>query len=223
MIDEEELKKALVKANSFITEGPDGAEHEFSPRTTRKIKRIIWREKHPVAYSLKYAAAASIALLFLGSILFLGTNKTVRANVFAWLSDTFEGTFLYRGTTDNHTDISHYSIRDIVPEGYEYSAGSSYDRSDERCETYIDPDDYYLFLMIFETKSEKTVQMLSDEGDLVQRVDLGDFEADLYYDVTGDSHAYVWQNENGTLFYLGGHIDLSTLDELTAAFLDKYD
>ena len=222
MIAKEELKKALEEANSFITEGSEDAEHEFASKTTRKIKRIIRREKYPVAYALKYVAAASIVLVLFGSVIFLGTSKNVRASVFAWLSHTFEGTFLYRGTTDNCIDISNYSIRDLVPEKYKYCVESSYDRSGERCEAYTDSDDYYLFLMVFETKSEKAVQMLSDEDDLIQTVDIGNYKADLYYDIDGVSHAYVWQDENGTLFYLGGRIDLKSLNELTSLFLGKY-
>lgn len=43
-----------------------------------------------------------------------------------------------------------------------------------------------------------------------------------YYDDEGTSNAYVWHDENGTLFYLGERISDTAINELALSFIQKY-
>ncbi len=223
MMDEMVLKKALIEADNYIVDSyPDG-KHSFSHRIEKRIRNLIAKEKHPVSYLLKSAAAMILFALLLGGTVVLGSSESARAAVFAWVSEIFEGTFLYRGTQDSVRDISMYSMRDLVSTEYEFLEASSHRNDDEIFEYYVDAADYLLCLQVFSARTGKNMQVFIDEGDDVKHVTLCGHSADFYYDKEGESHAYVWQDEYGTLFYIGGHIDANSITELAEAFVRKYE
>lgn len=223
MIDERVLVEALTEAEILLTDYAEEGSYDFSPKVTRRINRLIYNEKHPIVYRFKSIAAMVILSLLLGGTIVMGTSETARAAVLAWLSEVFEGTFLYRSTQDSSVDISVYSLKNIVPYGYEYLETASYRNDNEICEYYVDEEDYLLCLRVISARTGKNMQVFIDEGDDVKHVTLGRYNADFYYDKEGESHAYVWQDENGTLFYIGGHIDEETITGLADEFVNTYE
>ena len=218
MMDERRLKDALFEANVALADNYDNGSFEFSSKVNRKIHQLIFRERHPITYTLKNTAAVIIALL-LGGAIILGSSESARAAVAAWFSSVFEGTFLYRGQYDSDVDVSAYSIRNLVTSDFTYSEADSYSSTDSMCETYIDSEGYYLYLYIIRPTEGAVTQLLPDEGDEVAQVIVGGFAVDHYYDQENSSNAYVWRNEDGTLFYLGGRISEAELNKLTLSFM----
>ena len=223
MIDERVLVEALTEAEILLTDYAEEGSYGFSPKVTRRINRLIYNEKHPIVYRFKSIAAVIILALMLGGVIILGASETARAAVFAWFSEVFEGTFLYRGTQDSAADISVYSLKDIVPSEYDYMDTTSYRDDNEICEYFVDAEGYLLCLRVISARTGKNMQVFIDEGDDVKHVTLCGHSADLYYDKEGESHAYVWQDEYGSLFYIGGHIDEETITGLAEEFVDTFE
>lgn len=221
MMDERILKEALLEANNALADSYDNGSCDFSSKIMHKIKSLIFRERHPITYTMKNIAAIFIAFI-LGGAIILGSSESARAAVLAWLSDVFEETFIYRGQYNSDTDISLYSVKDLVSAEFVYSEADSYISEEEVCETYTDSAGYYLYLYIIRATEGTAAQLLPDEGDEVLQETVGRYTVDHYYDYEGASNAYVWHNEDGTLFYLGGRISDTELKKLALSFMEKY-
>ena len=221
MMEERVLKDSLLEANALLVDGYVDGCHDFSSKAKRKIKLLIFREKHPIAYALKNVAAVLISFL-LGGAIILGSSERARAAVISWFSEAFDGTFLYRGQYDSDVDIITYSIRDLVSADFSYAEADSYKSEEEICEAYTDSEGYYLYLIAMRPTEGKVAQLLPDEGDEVCQETIGNHAVDHYYTHDGTSNAYVWHDESGTLFYIGGRIGETELNELTLNFMEKY-
>ena len=221
MMDERVLKDSLIEVNTLLADSYDNGFRDFSYKTTRKIKQLIFREKHPISYVMKNVAAVIIAFL-IGGTIFLGTSKTTRATVLSWFSEVFEGTIFYRGQYESKADITIYSISDVVFKGYTFSENDSYREENEICEAYTDTEGYYLYLIVMQDSDGKIAQLIPDNEDEVSHEKIGDFMVDHYYDIERASNAYIWYDDNGTLFYIGGRIVEAELRELTVGFMEKY-
>ncbi|MBO4678503.1 MAG: hypothetical protein J5626_02440 [Lachnospiraceae bacterium] len=221
MMDEKLIRDSLLEITAIYADSYDNGRYTFSAGTSRKIKQLIFREKHPVTYVMKNVAAIFIVLLLSGTII-LGSSETAQAAVISWITEVFEGTFLYRGQFDSDVDISAYSIRDFITADFEYSEADSYMSDKEMCETYTDAEGYYLYLYVIRATEGKASQILPDEGDEVKQEIIGDITVEHYFSSDGYSNAYVWHDEDGTLFYLGGRITENKLNGLAVSFMQKY-
>ena len=221
MIDEIQLKNSLAEAEIYLTRAVEDGKHEFSPKFTRFIKKLIYKEKHPIAYYFKNSVASIILALLLGGTIILGVSKTARAAVLAWLSDFYEGTFLYHGNSNTEIDISAYSIRKYISNDYTYSETVSYKNKNEVCESFMDSEGYFLYFYVVTASEGKATQLLPDAEDKVQQITIGNYRIDHYYDSSDTSNAYVWYDEYGVLFYIGGHINAHDIAQLTNDFLNN--
>ncbi len=216
------LKDALLEANNFIADSLPSGKYAFSYRVSRKIQKYIFWEMHPVVYRLKNVATVIILVILMSGTIILGSSEKVRAAVIGWLSNTFEGVFAYQGQRNSAIDISGYSMRDLVPNEFTYSELHSSMTEGEKIENYITPDDYFFSLQISKSEEGKLVQLLSDTDDKVRQVAKDNYIIDHYYNSDGTENAYVWQDESGTLFYIGGRISEQGLDKIVTCFLEKY-
>ena len=71
MITDEMLRIAATEANQAICDSlprPEECDHQFSPRFERKMRRVIRRGRHPVAYKyLRRAACLLVAVTLFGA------------------------------------------------------------------------------------------------------------------------------------------------------------
>ena len=68
MITEEMLRIAAAEADQAIRDSlphPADCDHQFSPRFERKMKRVIRRGRHPVAYKFLHRAACLLVVVTL--------------------------------------------------------------------------------------------------------------------------------------------------------------
>ena len=66
MITEEMLRIAAAEADQAIRDSlphPADCDHQFSPRFERKMKRVIRRGRHPVAYKFLHRAACLLVVV----------------------------------------------------------------------------------------------------------------------------------------------------------------
>ncbi|MCR5279185.1 MAG: DUF4367 domain-containing protein [Lachnospiraceae bacterium] len=222
MIDEQILKESLIQSEVILYDFVEDGKYEFSAKMARLINRLIYREKHPISYRIKSAVAMILFAILFGGSLLLGVSENARASVMAWLSDVFEGTFIYRSQSHLDVDITAYTLQGCVSDAYYYSEADSYRSKTEVCESYIDSDGYYLYMFVLSSSEGKSAQILPDAGDDVKKCSIAGKTIDHYFDTENTSNAYVWQDENGVLFYIGGHISEQKLFDLANAFFNIY-
>lgn len=219
MMNEQILIDSLFEANEYIAGYDNAAAHVFSSKIDRKIRSLIRREIHPLRYRIAGIAAAVIIAFSLT----LCVSEEVRAAVFSWVSSLFEGTILYRGTEDTNADISFYTIRDIIPADYVYLEDDAIDLNGAKFEYYLDPEGYYFTLEIFNSDTGRAYQIFPNPEEKIDNITLKNYLADSYCDKQNNSCTYVWQDEYGRLFSLGGHMSEEDLYKLAIMFIEKYE
>ncbi len=222
MIDEALLIQSLAEADEFIrsvTPPDKNYSHSFSVAFRLRMRRLIEKDKHPVFYEVKRVAAAIILAVLVGGAVLLGTNETVRASVWGWVKSIYEGAFRYRGFSNTDLDISEYSIADILPEGYEeYSSIRTADMVDE---SYVNSEGFLLTFFAKNPDDDNNLYVYPDEGDVIEQIVIGKYVADLYINNGDYTATIVWQDNQGVLFCLSGHMEKEQIRELVEKIIKK--
>ena len=222
MMDDRVLKDALIEAEELVLSMYEDGEYLFKKKVKRGIKRIIFREKHPfISYINRFAAMIVLALL-LGGTIVLATSETARAAVRGWFNDIIGEIAIYTGQYDSSNDIRYYSIKEIVPPKYTFSLKDSYISENDVCEVFVNSEELYLYMYVANAKEGKNASILFDESDEVEIINVNGYSADHYYDDEDTRNAYVWQNEQGILFYIGGIISDRELRGIVDEFIKIY-
>lgn len=99
MITDEMLRAAAAEANQAILDSlplPKDCVHQFSPQFERKMKRIIRRERHPVAYKFFQAAACFLVAVILTGSTWLTVDVEAREIFVAWVRQQYENIVEYQ-------------------------------------------------------------------------------------------------------------------------------
>ena len=139
IISEERLKQAILEYDDALMASlpdPSECDHVFSASFERKMKKLIRKADHFVAYKvMRYAASILIAFL-LSASMFLAFNSEARATVVNWVKERFEGAYRYFFTAEDVESSVEYKLG-WLPEGYELVdsfedfMGKSFDYCDE--------------------------------------------------------------------------------------------
>ena len=196
MITDKQLREAAGEAEEYLLSHlPEPAEpHTFSPGFERKMKRLMARAEHPVRYrAMRYAAAALLVVVTVfGGV--LAVSPEVRAEVGSWFKgDAFISSPSGKVPVAERKDF----CLTWIPEGYTYydvmetSFGKTY--------FYIDENDRFLrFIYLYDGKSYAMV-----EGYEHKQVLLGDVQADIFLDPTGEhSNEIIWKDPNGDVCFI---------------------
>jgi len=122
MMTEAMLTEAADALNAAILASLPPTEecnHVFSQRFERKMRRIIRRGNHPVAYKLARQAAIFVLIGLLSFVTLMTVSPTVRAYVIAWVKTQYDNftNYSYQGTEES-TDKQVECELGYLPEGY---------------------------------------------------------------------------------------------------------
>lgn len=203
MITEEMLRVAAAEANQAILDSlplPQECVHRFSPQFERKMKRIIRRERHPVAYKFFQAAACFLMTVILTGTTWLSVDAEAREIFFAWVRQQYENLVEYRfeGSVPDEEILTSFAPT-WLPDGYEenevQSAGGTCIR------TYSNSSGQVIHFMYSAGADATSLFLVSDQV-TAEEVVVGAQKADFYKDADPqNANALVWQSESGDILY----------------------
>lgn len=223
MITDEMIKAAAEEANqTIIAQLPPSEEyqHQFSKSFQKKMKKLIFRRKHPVLAKAMRTAAGVAIVIMLGCGLLLTFSAEVRAEFLSWIKQSSEGLVMYfptEGDKDSNRKL-RYRLPEI-PEGYqEYDIDS---REDGERFVYTNKRGEFLKFYYLYDSAENVFGMYTEEYQCVS-VTIGDMKGEMYLTDNKDmGNAVVWKDKN-TLFYLSVFSDAEKLLKL-AESIEAYE
>lgn len=209
---DEMIKAAVIEANQVILEqlpSPKQCQHEFSKGFQKKMKRLIFKRKHPVLSAAMRTAAGIATAILVGGGLLLTFNAEVRAEFLSWIKESSEGLVMYLPAEGNEESDRKVRYRlPEIPEGYEvYEIESTEDG-----ETFVYENEQGQFLMFFYFYNfSETALGLYTEGYECINVSVGELKGEMYLtDDKNKGNAIVWKNEN-VIFSLDAFLDAEEL------------
>lgn len=203
MITDEMLRIAAEEADQAIRDSlprPEDCNHQFSPRFERKMKRVIRRGRHPVAYKYLHRAACFLIAVTLVGASWLTVNAEARGAFFAWVRQQYETFVEYRfeGPAPDGAMTTSFAPT-WLPDGYEeikvQSAGGTSIR------TYSSSDGQVIHFM-YSLGADATSLFLVSDQMTAEKVIVGTQEADFYQDADPqNANALVWQSESGDILF----------------------
>ena len=178
------------------------------------MKKIIEKEKNPVWYYVRKVMVIAILLLAItGGMIFCISEKT-RAWFMRWVTVRYTDTeFLYQNQSPKDGDVSHYSIQDVVPEGFTFLSRKEDDNVIR--EKFLSEDNLYLSFHAYSSAWDGDFYIYSDQDYLEDPIHDEELDADIY--VAEDElrvSTIVWRGENGELFTIRGPLSKDELIEL---------
>lgn len=203
MITDEMLRIAAAEANQAICDSlprPEECDHQFSPRFERKMRRVLRRVCHPVAYKyLRRAACLLVAVTLVGAS-WLTVDAEARGAFFAWVRQQYENFVEYRfeGLAPDEEMTANFDPT-WLPEGYkEYEVHSAEGTS---IKTYRNSDGQAIHFM-YSPGADATSLFVVSEQMTLEEVSVGTQEADFYRDANPqNANVLVWHSESGDILF----------------------
>jgi hypothetical protein len=225
-MNEEKLKAAAGELEAaLLSELPtaDGGDHEFSDSFNRKMKKTIFRAKHPiVGNGWRRAVAAMLAIALLGGSALIAIPKA-RASFVGWVKEAY-GTAIHffipdKSTVDVPKDVPTAYHLGWAPEGYtlldilESATNVSY--------IYVNAEGLLLYFDYIIPKNGSGPDSFLEVKDHTHKVvSVGDLQADLYINNKKGSNGLIWTDKSGTvLFCIMGTLDAKVLLKLAESIL----
>lgn len=98
MISDAALKEAAFAVEQAMLDAlpkPEEFDHVFSPRFERKMRKLIRKTNHPIAYKALSRAACALLVLVLSASLLLTFHPKARAAVVDWIKEKVEDFYHY--------------------------------------------------------------------------------------------------------------------------------
>lgn len=189
---------------------PDDCEHTFSASFERKMKRLIWKVNHFLAYKvLKRVAIILIALLTSASM-FLAVNTEARATFFGWIKETFENAYHYFFVAEEDPKSAQDYYPTWVPAGYNLS--DSFDSPNGKTYVFLNEKDEMLQFTYTQGSISASVMAGIGEYNIIE-INLNGFQAEIYSSTeTNFTNGISWTGDNGNiLFYMSGYVNKDDL------------
>ena len=203
MITEEMLRIAAAEADQAIRDSlphPADCDHQFSPRFERKMKRVIRRGRHPVAYKFLHRAACLLVVVTLVGASWLTVDAEARGAFFAWVRQQYENFVEYRfeGLAPDEEMTTSFAPT-WLPEGYEEAKAQSAGGTSTK--TYSNRDGQAIHFMYSAGADATSLFVVSDNMTAV-KVIVGTQEADFYQDADPENaNVLVWHSESGDILF----------------------
>lgn len=203
MITEEMLRIAAAEADQAIRDSlphPADCDHQFSPRFERKMKRVIRRGRHPVAYKFLHRAACLLVVVTLVGASWLTVDAEARGAFFAWVRQQYENFVEYRfeGLAPDEEMTTNIAPT-WLPEGYEETKAQSAGGTSTK--TYSNRDGQAIHFMYSAGADATSLFVVSDNMTAV-KVIVGTQEADFYQDADPENaNVLVWHSESGDILF----------------------
>ena len=203
MITEEMLRIAAAEADQAIRDSlphPADCDHQFSPRFERKMKRVIRRGRHPVAYKFLHRAACLLVVVTLVGASWLTVDAEARGAFFAWVRQQYENFVEYRfaGLAPDEEMTTNFAPT-WLPEGYEETKAQS--ASGTSTKTSSNSDGQAIHFM-YSAGADATSLFVVSESMTTVKVIVGTQEADFYQDADPENaNVLVWHSESGEVLF----------------------
>ena len=203
MITEEMLRIAAAEADQAIRDSlphPADCDHQFSPRFERKMKRVIRRGRHPVAYKFLHRAACLLVVVTLVGASWLTVDAEARGAFFAWVRQQYENFVEYRfeGLAPDEEMTTNIAPT-WLPEGYEETKAQSAGGTSTK--TYSNRDGQAIHFM-YSAGADATSLFVVSESMTTVKVIVGTQEADFYQDADPENaNVLVWHSESGDILF----------------------
>lgn len=203
MITEEMLRIAAAEADQAIRDSlphPADCDHQFSPRFERKMKRVIRRGRHPVAYKFLHRAACLLVVVTLVGASWLTVDAEARGAFFAWVRQQYENFVEYRfaGLAPDEEMTTNFAPT-WLPEGYEETKAQSAGGTSTK--TYSNSDGQAIHFMYSAGADATSLFVVSDNMTAV-KVIVGTQETDFYQDADPENaNVLVWHSESGDILF----------------------
>lgn len=201
MITDEMLRIAAAEADQAICDSlprPENCDHQFSPRFERKMKRVIRRGRHPVAYKyLRRPACFLVAVTLVGAS-WLTVDAEARGAFFAWVRQQYENFVEYRfeGPAPDDKMTTDFAPT-WLPEGFEETKAQSAGGTSFR--TYSNSNGQAIHFMYSPGADATSLFVVSDQMTM-EKVSVGTQEAEFYLDDDPqNANVLVWQSEDGDI------------------------
>lgn len=207
MIDEVRLQEAAKEAARVMLKAlPENDDIQYTPSSgfTRKMMKIIRREKHPVRYYSMRSVAIVLAVALLGGIFLCGFSLDARAAVLGWLKELLHETYFeYDFEGENTVDVTGVRYETSwVPDGFMLIQHEVIDGLEMFL--YVDEKGFnaefsYMFATI---EGDQKVLMDGNQPYYdYSVVEIMGYKADCYMS-NNDEHSsgLIWSDENDTFF-----------------------
>ena len=203
MITDEMLRIAASEADQAIRNSlppPEDCDHQFSPRFERKMKRVIRRGRHPVAYKVLHRAACFLIVATMVGASWLTVDAQARGTFFAWVRQQYESFVEYRFeglAPDEEMTVSFAPT--WLPEGYEETKAQSVGGTSSK--TYGIRDCQAIHFMYSPGADAASLFVVSEQM-TIEKVFVGTQEADFYQDADPqNANVLVWHSESGDILF----------------------
>jgi len=207
MFTEEMLRKAAEEANDVFLQYWDIQDDEippFSDAFERKMRRLIWKTKHPMVFrTLKSVACFLLAFLIgLGSL--VAFNVEARAAFLEWIKTYIPGAVAFRYTGPNEEQDFHHYRPMYLPEGFqEYLV---IEEKEHTTTLYQNSEGDRIIFKSIMAEGAFSKNLYSDLYS-VERVKIENFSAELYEDDKDHSLNLIWTNDEHCIFEISAKID----------------
>ena len=201
MISDEMLRIAAAEADQAIRDSlprPEDCDHQFSPRFERKMRHVLRRGYHPVAYKyLRRTACFLVALTLVGAS-WLTADAKARGAFFAWVRQQYENVVEYRFEGPAPDDEMTINFAPTwLPDGYEETKVQSAGGISSR--TYSNNEGQVIYF-IYSPGADATSLFLVSDNMTAEKVTVGTQEADFYRDADPqNANVLVWYSESGDI------------------------
>lgn len=214
MITDEMLKAAATEADQAILDAlplSEDCRHPFSLRFERKMKRLIRRKSHPIAYKFSQTAACILAVIILGGTTWLSIDTQARAMFFSWVRETYESYVSYRFAGESGSQATPESYEPTwLPEGF-----TLHTENNSGNDTFLvytsGKDDMLTFMAIH--GSDSVGLFITSDYESVTPTMVGDIQGDYYQaEDPKNANGLVWQStEEEMLFCITAPLPEETL------------
>lgn len=206
MISDERLCEAAQQAEKALLASlpdPEECKATFSPGFERKMKKLVKRTDHPIAYWVQKSVACFLLIGLLGGGSVLALSTEARAAFVGWIQEVYETWFVYKyeGKDYEFPKDTEFQIT-WLPEGFVEVARSA---SEDQNYTFFQDENFNSITFLYTRSMESVNLYIEKSGVEVQTVQIGHLHGDLYLDQQSDgANALVWCDRN-VLFWLHGN------------------
>ena len=203
MISDAALKEAAFAVEQAMLDAlpkPEECDHVFSPRFERKMRKLIRKANHPIAYKALSRAACALLVLVLSASLLLTFHPKAQAAAVDWIREKVEDFYQYftqeKGSEpEAEAATPEQYCLGWIPEGYTLLFSNT---TDGKTEAYVnDAGQILQFICRYRSSGSLIVGGGAYEE---KQVMIGDIQAELYLAKDpGEGSFIIWSANNSNI------------------------
>lgn len=203
MISDAALKEAAFAVDQAMQDAlpkPEECDHVFSPAFEKKMRKLIRKANHPVAYKVLNRAACALLVLVLSASLLLTFHPKARAAVVDWIKEKMGDFYHYFAPEKaSEPEAEAATPEDYclgwLPEGYTLLFSNTTDR---KTEAYVnDAGQILQFQCVYSSSGSLAV----GGGEYTEKqVMIGNLQAEIYLAKDNSrGNGIIWSANNGNI------------------------